>query len=1073
MFHLHSDLSNGTTIIDSCTNYKAYIDKAKELGMSAIAFSEHGNVFEWLHKKEYAEKNGLKYIHGVEAYITKTLDEKVRDNFHCGLYARNYDGVLEINKLVSNSFNRQDGHYHYSPRITFDELTNTSDNVIITTACLGGVLYKGDDDIKRKFIDFLSLNNHRAFLEVQHHNANEQIEYNKELLRLSHKYNIKIIAGTDTHSLDKEHSVGRDILQARKNIRFDNEGGWDTVFKTYEELINSYEVQNSIPEKDYMLAIENTNLLADMVDEFEVSRDFKYPKISDDSKEKVFNIVEAGIEKKGLKKLSEDEFKRYKDAIEYELSVYEKQGMFDFLLLDTMVKDDMRDSGIYCGYSRGSVAGSVVAWLMGITDVDSVKYELIFERFVNEARQSLGDVDTDWAPSERDVVRGYIHKTLKRKIENLYTADIITFNTIATKGSVKDIMGGLRSMVEDGSELPPEIAEKDVLSLEETEAVCKDVEDKFEHYKSKYPSSFKYVELVSGTIMSIGSHPCGIVVSPLDLDSNVGTFTLATNEYPVTALNMKELDSLNYVKLDVLGLDNIEIINKGCSMAGIERLTPDNMDFSDENVWENIVKSPVGIFQFEGDFAHSMLKKALSDDSLSKSDVKKSKIDIMSAVNGAIRPSGESFREQLTNGESRDNGHEALNELLSDTNGFLIYQEQIISFLNRFCGYSMSEADLVRRGLAKKIGTEQFIPAIKSGFIKTMKSDYGVEKEKSEKLVESFLQVINDASSYGFSLNHSMPYSAIGFACGYLRTYYPLEFLSVALDINEKNLEKSSKFLDYMSQHTDIELSPAKFRFSKGKYFPDKKNKTIYKGVGSIKGLNETVGDELYDLRDDEYESFYDLLDSISMFTSLKTNQLTILIRLGYFSEFGSTRVLEEQVNIYNSLSTAKVVKRDKFPEWNHIIEKYSTQTEKQFRNLETSKIMKEITALIDVKPYTLSELITFSNEYLGYVDVRLDVDKRYCTILSIDSKYTPKVEIQSLGTGKRYMTKISKKIFDKTLKVGDIIYVKTMKEKAGWRVDGNKANGKPNFVKDPDKRENHIEQYHKLSELELEELNG
>ena len=169
--HLHTEMSNGVTNIDSITDYKEYIQKAVECGMNAIAFTEHGSMLQWLHKKEECEKNGLKYIHASEVYITESLEEKVRDNYHCCLYALNYDGFLELNKLSSQSFNRQDGHFYYMPRITFNELINTSDNIAISTACLAGILSKGNDTIKEQFISFLTTNKHRCFLEIQHHNV--------------------------------------------------------------------------------------------------------------------------------------------------------------------------------------------------------------------------------------------------------------------------------------------------------------------------------------------------------------------------------------------------------------------------------------------------------------------------------------------------------------------------------------------------------------------------------------------------------------------------------------------------------------------------------------------------------------------------------------------------------------------------------------------------------------------------------------------------------------------------------------------------------------------------------------
>ena len=282
-YHIHSMLSNGVTNIDSITDFHDYVDAAKELGMKAFAFSEHGSLFAWLKKKEYIESCGMKYIHCVEAYLTEDLSEKKRDNYHCVLIARNYDGVKEINKLVSRSFNRTDNHFYYMPRISFDELFATSDNVIITTACLGGVLNGGTDTAKEKYLSFLVNNKHRCFLEIQHHIVDDQINYNKMMYELSKETGIPLIAGTDTHALNDEHMDGRAMLQKAKDVHFANEDKWDLTFKSLDQLIAAYKKQRSLPTEVVMDAIENTNIMADMVEPFTLDYSPKYPKLYADS----------------------------------------------------------------------------------------------------------------------------------------------------------------------------------------------------------------------------------------------------------------------------------------------------------------------------------------------------------------------------------------------------------------------------------------------------------------------------------------------------------------------------------------------------------------------------------------------------------------------------------------------------------------------------------------------------------------------------------------------------------------------------------------------------------------------
>lgn len=388
-YHMHSMLSSAVTNIDSITNFREYVAKAKECGMRAMALSEHGSTLEWLHKKEAIESAGMKYIHAVEAYITWTLNEKVRDNYHCVLIAKNYDGVKELNLLVSKSFDRTDNHFYYVPRISFEELSKTSDNIIVTSACLGGVLHSGEPLQKEQFIGFMMQNKDRCFLEIQHHNCKDQKDYNRMLYNLSKDVGIRLIAGTDTHALNDEHMDGRAMLQKAKDVRFENEDEWDLTFKTYEQLVDAYKLQDAIPMDAVIEAIENTNVMADMIEEFAIDRSPKYPRLYENSEAVFKQKINAGVKWRGIQKLPN--YKEYVDRIHYEYDVYKHNGAIDFMLLEENYKSEMRKRGVKYGYSRGSVSGSIIAYLLGITEIDSVKYNLNFERFMNKERVSLAD----------------------------------------------------------------------------------------------------------------------------------------------------------------------------------------------------------------------------------------------------------------------------------------------------------------------------------------------------------------------------------------------------------------------------------------------------------------------------------------------------------------------------------------------------------------------------------------------------------------------------------------------------------------------------------------------------------
>lgn len=535
--HVHTMLSNGVTNVDSVTSYKDYVGAAKELGMTAIAFTEHGSVFEYLHKKEAVEAAGMKYIHGIEAYVTETIDpeNKVRDNYHVILLAKNYNGFLEINRLASRAFNKTDGHFYYTPRITYAELTNTSKNVLIMTACLGGILSKGNERIKGWFTDFIRRNKERCFLEIQPHLAAEQAEYNSELYEFAKQYGIKLVATNDTHSLDERHARGRAILQKAKNVSFPDEESWDLTFKSYEDMCSAFKKQRSLPTEAYLEAIDNTNYVASLVEEFTIDRSPKYPKIYENPEKVFWDKIEAGANNHPYltKRYEKNELLK---VLRNEFEVYKKCGSIDFMLLQSYLREWEHKNDIWCGPGRGSVSGSLIAYTLGITQMDSLKFKLNFFRFCNPNRVSLADIDTDYGGTDRDKVKLFLLRD-HMNLDNVQCAEIITFNTIALKGAIRDVGRAL--------EMP----------LTEVDAVCKacDNERELEKLRGKYKELFDYVDIVQGTIVSIGTHPSGVLVADFDIEGIVGLCMTKESEYPVSMLNMKELDSIMAVKLDILG----------------------------------------------------------------------------------------------------------------------------------------------------------------------------------------------------------------------------------------------------------------------------------------------------------------------------------------------------------------------------------------------------------------------------------------------------------------------------------------------------------------------------------------
>lgn len=1014
------------------------------MGMKALAFSEHGSIMEWYHKKKAIEDAGMKYVHAIEAYLTTTLSEKVRDNYHCVLIARNYNGFLELNKLISQSFNRTDNHFYYVPRISFDELFSTSDNILVTTACVGGVLGKADDYIQQKFIDFLKQNKHRCFLEIGHHIDEKQVVYNRKLLKLSEETGVPLVAGTDTHVLNEQHEKGRSILQQAKNIHFDDEDQWDLKFKSLQELIAAYQKQKSLPESVYMEAIQNTNVLADLVEDFSINKDTKYPHIYSDPEATFRKKISETIQTHpyALKNHTKEELDR---VVEEEFEVYKATKSIDFMLMQTYLREWERQQGIQCGYGRGSVSGSMIAYLLGVTQMDSMRFGLNFTRFMNPSRVTNADIDTDYSGKDRDTVKQFLLRD-KMNLPNINSAEIITFNTIALKGAVRDVC---RALFKD---------KPDINYLDLSDKISKEVERNEESARKAYPEIFKFVDIVNGTIVSIGTHPSGVLISDLPINELVGLCSISTSDYPVSMLNMKELDELMYVKLDILGLDNLGVINDTCKTLGIERLTPDNTDLDDMEVWKSIRDDTTLIFQWESNSAQQYLKKFMSDSTLKIAQEKIpnfSMLKWLSFGNGLIRPACASFRDSVAEGHFYDNGFDALNEFLAPEAGRIAMQETIMRFLVKFCGYSQAESDNVRRAIAKKKGTETLLPEIEERFIDYCSKEYEMTAEECSAIIKPFIQIILDASAYGFSWNHSDAYSAVGYICGYLRYYHPLEFLTAALNIFDDDMDKTMAITSYANK-VGIRVTMPKFGISKSKYEFDANKRVIAKGLASVKYLSAAAASELYDLAHSKhYLSFMELLADIDSKTTVNSRQLEILIHLDFFSDFGNQRELLRMVDVYTTLfkkGQAKQIKKAEIDGtiFEDAVKKYSTGITKSGGNaksytlLDVASILRECESIIrsqhldDLDVMTKIQNVYNAMGYLGYITGD-EADRRKLYITKVKSLFTQKnkeqfgysVFTKSIGSGVESRFTVYNNVFNKIpVKEGDVIYCKDYQRK-------------------------------------------
>lgn len=1088
--------------MDSCTNFKLYVDKAKELGQTAIAFTEHGNVYNWVEKKMYCDKQGIKYMHGVEAYLTEkhihtktefvkddegnVIDSeekefKIRDNFHTVLIAKNEEGVRELNEILSIA-STEDDHFYYKPRISFDEFLGLSSNIIKISACLASPLNKLPIDHPY----YEKLARHYDYYEIQPHVVQDQVNYNRHLYMLAQQYNKPLIAGTDTHNQDSYKAECRSVLQLSKRVEYSGEDEFDLTYKSYDELVQMFKMQDALPESVYLEAIENTNVVADSVEPFELDVSFKYPKLYDDDEAKFRELVEEKFNAKveqGI--IPKEQVEDFIAAIKEEDRVFGVIDMRGFMLSMAEFVSWCKENDIPVGFNRGSCGGSRIAYITDITDLNPEEWKTVFSRFCNEDRKEIGDIDIDVAPEDRERVYDYIIGRFGQRL----TAFILALGTITEKGTIDEIGRGLsrrwekenfkpdQEIKEYRKELRAKIdAEKDKeviatlrdelsdidlkikeikdyndelkkdnpYSLKIIARIKKEFEADEEGTREKYPDIFYYYDGLLNTVTSQSMHPAGIVVSPITLADNYGVFK--REGHVILSIDMECIHEVSLVKYDILGLKNIGIIKDAYKLIGKPYPLSHEIDWYDEAVWEDMLRSPIGIFQFEGEFAHSMLKQ-----------FRPRSIFEMSHVNAAIRPSGASYRDRLFKRELNKNPSKIIDDLFADNLGYLIYQEDTIKFLQDICGMSGSDADNTRRAIGRKDKERlmKALPQILEGYC----SNSPQARKKAEEEAKEFLQIIEDSAEYQFGYNHSVGYCMIGYLCAYLRYYYPYEFITAYLN-NAKGQDDISSGSD-LAREYKIKMSPVRFRYSQSNYNFDCETQTIYKGMASIKFLNKKASDQLYKLRDREYDSFMTLLTDITNETSLNSRQLEILIKIGFFSEFGNGRELlmvRDMFDLFKQGQAKQIAKHKVYEELDEAIQPFvdgdrkDGTPSKSYTILDMRGVLcttEDVILARNMEDFSYKEKMEFQNEYLGYIDMTTnklaDRKKLFVTdLFPLKSQKTGKpwgyaAHTKSLGTGKIGRLTIRANLFDRNpFKKGSIVFADAIsKNNAGyWYLD-------------------------------------
>jgi DNA polymerase-3 subunit alpha len=482
---------------------------------------------------------------------------------------------------------------------------------------------------------------------------------------------------------------------------------------------------------------------------------------------------------------------------------------------------------------------------------------------------------------------------------------------------------------------------------------------------------------------------------------------------------MEEVHEVSLVKYDILGLKNIGIIKDTCKLVGITYPKSHEVNWKDDVVWNDMITSSAGVFQFEGNYAFDLLKRFAPH-----------KINDMSLVNASLRPSGESYRDRLMGKEINKNPSDIIDDLLKDNYGYLVFQEDVTRFLQDICGLSGSDADNVRRAIGRKQldRLQEALPQIFEGYCnKSTKPRLEAEEE-----AKVFLKIIEDASSYMFGYNHSTGYSMIGYLCAMLRYYYPSEF--IASYLNNADSEEDINNGTELAKLKGITINPIKFRHSRGKYFVDAETKEIYKGIASVKYLNTQIADELYAFRKNNCDSFSDLLFDIKN-TSINSRQIKILIELDFFSEFGDIKKLLYVYKIFDKLYGRKTYSKDKLDEIgisDELMQLYcESVSDKKYSGILLLPLIKCLELNYNEAETTLNEKIKLQIKHLGYIDIKDQKFKGVIAVTKVDTKYSPKLNIYALANGKSMDVKIDKKTFKKNpLEIGDIIKVKKQKQK-------------------------------------------
>lgn len=898
-YHKHTHYSNLRTL-DVIVKPKDYIERAKELGHNRYFTTEHGwggNIFEAF---ELCNQNNMKCIFAVEAYYVDDMYEKDRGNYHIVLIAKNNKGRLEINKIISKA--NTEGYY-YKPRIDlYCLLSLNPKNVYITTACVGSRLFK-DDSWEKKFL--IPVHKHfgdNLFLEVQNHNEKIQKDFNREILKVHKKYGIKLIHGCDSHYIKPEDSENRKLFLNAKGMNYGDEDNFIIDYPSSKEILKRYAIQGVLTFDEAYQSLKNTLILDDCKN-IDLNYEFKIPKISKNPTKDLQKII-ATQWKKLKTKVPPERYSEYEREIISEFETIRKCGMEDYFILDYFTIKRAKEKGLILTRSgRGSGVSFFTNKLLGLTEVDRIKAPITLypSRFMTAERilnsRSLPDIDLNMANREPVIEAS------------------------------KELLG------EDG--IYYMIAYKPLQDSSAFRLYCKAKGYHISEYNDIAKNLEQYVDdeywgkiiedskIFRGVIESVAPSPCSFLLLDKPISEEIGL--IKVGDEICCCLDGYNCDKFKYLKNDFLLVSVYSIIAEtykaiGKEIDSIEEML-EGVKSLGTKVWD-LYKDGITatLNQADSDYARPLIMKYAPTN-----------LAELSAWVASIRPGFASLMNKFLNREEHTTGVKALDDLLEDSYHYMLYQEAIMKFLNWLGIPEKDTYDVIKKISKKKFTTEEIEileQRLLEGWIKQVGSEEGFKEN---------WQVVNDAVHYSFNASHSLSVAIDSLYGAYLKCKYPLQYMTVVLNQYSDDTERTVKIcneLDYFN----IKLKSPRFRYSKAEYMFDEKTNTIYKGIKSIKFLNKQCAEELYELRDNKYNSFTELLYDIAEKVKINSKQMKILILLDFFDEFGKSGRLLKTYNLFSTFYGKKQLAVKKIEEL-----KLDKEIVESCSNVVTAKTFREI----------------------------------------------------------------------------------------------------------------------------------